>query len=690
MKRRFSLAWVAGLAISGLLTGCGHKAEPEAAATTTSVADEFVNVRVAEAKEVVADDTLAATGSIFAGTDVNVAAKISGRVMSIGADDGQRVLQGQVMVRLDDRAARADLKRAEAGVYSARAALAKAKLSRPLVTVQSESAARTAQAGLDAARARLAQALESEKIAKTKSGSAGVDIAQAEAASAQAVARLAQARETLKITGTQVDSDAEQAAASLAQAQSAQRSAEAALAQAQTSQKLSDTSTKTTLENARQGVIAAQNNLQILQTGARAQERVQAESQVTSAKAAQQTAQIEFDRAKFLYERGAVSKAQFDNAKLALETRNEALRQAQQGLSLVQEGPRVEEVKIAQTQLAQAEQQLALATDSRERESSLRQQDVNRATQAVDRAKETVKQAGAQLRTAQAARGQRSIREQDVAQAEQAVATAEQALKLARAGVGQAEIAAQEVAAARTQVTSAQEQLKQATSNLVQPQMTSEDIKSLEGSLRSAQAIVQQAQVYLGDHTLYAPLAGGVAKKTVEAGEVINPGQTLFRLVSDRYVHFEALVPEEKVRFVTLGSEVDVRVDAVPGEAFTGKVLEILPAADLRSRTFTVKIGVENSAHRLREGMFARGLIVIQRNQHTLQVPSEAVVRRDDKTYLVVVGAGDEATPVEVEVGTARGGLVTILSGEVKPGDRVAVDGAEQVSQPGKVRVLNE
>lgn len=672
------------------LGGCKRGDQPAEQPAAEAAEAQLVTVRAGQAKEVTADETLAATGSIFAGTDVSIAAKIPGKVIYVGADDGQAVAAGRVLVRLDSRAAAAELERARGGLASAVAALNKARLYQRVVEVDAQAAVRSAQAALEAARARLSQAIESEKIARTKSGDEGVDIAQAEANVRQATARLAQARESLRITERKVVSDVESAEAAVAQAEAAQRQAEAGLAKAETARQLADASTRTAVENARQAVASARNHLAILETGARAQERTQAESQVAAARAAQQTAQIEFDRAKFLFESGAVAKAQFDNAKLMLDTRSEQLRQAEQQLSLVREGPRSEEVNIARAQLAQAEQQLSLAEESRARELALRDQDVAAAKQEAERARQGLAQAQAAQRTAQAARGQRDIGEQEVAQAEQALAQAEQALRLAQAGVGQAEIARQEVAAARTGVETAEQNLRRAQSNLVQPSINREDIANLEGAVRAARAAVAAAAVHYGDHQIVSPLTGSVADKKVEVGEVVNPGQTLFRLVSDQFVHFQALVPEEKVRFVSVAMPVEVRVDAVPGQVFEGRVLEILPAADLRSRTFTVKIGVDNSARKLREGMFARGLIVVQRNRTTLRVPSDAVVQRGDKTYVVRLDAGDVATPVEVEVGESRGGTTELVGGGIVAGDRVVVEGAEQIAAQQKVKVLAE
>ncbi len=690
-KQRWRLVGLVAIGTMVLtLVGCGKKKAAEEAKAKAAKAgqSEVAKVRAGEAKETVSDETLAVTGSIFAFSDAAIASKIGGKVIAIGAQEGQRVGAGRVLVRLDDRTARADLKRTRAAVASARAALRKAMTSLGLVQTQSDVGVRSALYELNAARARLAQATEQEKVTRTKSGERGVDIAQAEANVVAAQSRLQQSKDSLRMTREKVETDQTSATAAVAQAQAAIQAATAGVQQAEQSLHLTESSTTSNTENARQGVIAAQNALQIRETGARAQERAQVASQVAAAKAGLATAQADYDRSKYLFDHGAVAKAQLDSIKLVLDTRREQLRQAEEALSLVQEGSRSEEIRIAKAQLAQAQEQLKLVTETRDREVAIRRQEVIRARQDHERAKEGLTQAQAALRAVQAARAQVPIGEQNVAQAEQALSQAEQAARLAHAGVSQAEVARQEVHAAKQAVAGAEQKLRLANSNLVQPTLTLEDIRQLNGALRQAEAAAQAAQVSFSDHQVVAPISGGISEKTVEVGEVVSPGQKLFRLVGDNLVRFDALVPEEKVRLVSLGSSVDVRVDALPDTKFVGHVTEIVPAADVRSRTFTVKVAVPNVSGSLKQGMFARGSIVVQRNKRSLRVPAEAVVSRDERNYIVRLEGSDQATPIEVEVGGNKDGLVEILGGKLMAGDRVAVEGAAEVTTPQKVQLI--
>jgi len=676
-----------GLLALGLTACAKHGKEPAAAAADAAATPDVATVRTGQVTEAVGDETLAVTGSIVAGTDVTIASKIGGRVVSLGADEGQRVPAGRVLVSLDSAAASGQVRQASAAVVSAKAMLNKALLSVSLVETQTDAAVRTATAQLNAAKARRSQAESSLKIAQTKSGDQGVDVSQAKANLRTAENRLAQAQQALIIARQKTAGDVEGAEAGVQQATVSLSAARNRVAQAETSLALTETSTQSALTTAQQSVNQAQNQLAILEDGARAQELGASESAVVAARANLRTAESDFNRAKMLFEGGAVAKSTLDNAQLRLDSAREQAKQAELQASLVKEGPRQQQIAIAKSQLEQAREQLSLAKSNRDHNLALRREDLKNAKEEVTRSEQALRAANAAAETARVARGQVPISEADVASGEQAVEAAKQAVRLAEAGLGQADIAKKELEAAGEAVAQAEQGLRNANAGRVQPSITRQDIAQLRGQVLSAEAALSIARVNLRDHAIIAPIGGGIAEKAVEVGSVVSPGVKLFRLVADNYVHFKALVPEEKLRFISPGDTVDVTVDAQPGRKFPGKVLEILPAADVRSRSFTVKVGVPNVGAKLREGMFARGSVVLQRNKRTLRVPVSAVTRRDDKNWVVKV-EGTRAVPCEVVIGGTRGGLVEISDGNLLPGDTIAVEGAGEVTKEQTIKIM--
>jgi len=147
----------------------------------------------------------------------------------------------------------------------------------------------------------------------------------------------------------------------LLQAEAAIRAAEANLKQAEIAAKVTPAQTEAQIASARAALRSAQARLRALQTGARPQERQQAEQALKSARANFELQKANYERAQRLYEQGAISRQQLDAQRTAYESALAQLRQAEEALSLVREGPRPEEVEAAEEAVKQAQEALRQA-----------------------------------------------------------------------------------------------------------------------------------------------------------------------------------------------------------------------------------------------------------------------------------------------------------------------------------------
>jgi len=112
---------------------------------------------------------------------------------------------------------------------------------------------------------------------------------------------------------------------------------------------------------ARAAVSAARAQRDLLQAGALPEERQQAANAVAQAKAALDQAQTEAERMRSLYAMGAIAKQQLDVVETQLRMARTTYDSARQQQNIVNEGPRVEQIRAAQAQAAGAEAGLAAA-----------------------------------------------------------------------------------------------------------------------------------------------------------------------------------------------------------------------------------------------------------------------------------------------------------------------------------------
>ena len=189
-----------------------------------------------------------------------------------------------------------------------------------------------------------------------------------------------------------------------------------------------------------------------------------------------------------------------------------------------------------------------------------------------------------------------------------------------------------------------------------------------QAGLAQAQAALAQAQTTLGYTRVRAPFDGVVTEKRTDPGTLASSGMTLLVVEDQRRFRLEASVNEADIHLVKLGQAVPVTLDSLPGAQFSGRVAQIVPAADPASRAFVVKVELPADA-RLRSGLFGRAHIARGQRQAIL-LPRSAVLDRGQLQGIYVVGADDLATLHYVTLGKADGEQVEVLSG-LQGGERV-------------------
>ncbi|HEX9107575.1 MAG TPA: HlyD family secretion protein, partial [Longimicrobiales bacterium] len=147
-------------------------------------------------------------------------------------------------------------------------------------------------------------------------------------------------------------------------------------------------------------------------------------------------------------------------------------------------------------------------------------------------------------------------------------------------------ISGQQMDAASAAATAAQAQLLAAQRNA---EAAHQQVLSAGAGLTAADARVaasrasrDQIALQLSYATITAPQTGVVAKRSVEVGQLVNPGQPLMSVVPMATVWVTANLKETEVEHVHPGDAVDFTVDAYPGHTFKGSVESISPATGAR------------------------------------------------------------------------------------------------------------
>ena len=265
-----------------------------------------------------------------------------------------------------------------------------------------------------------------------------------------------------------------------------------------------------------------------------------------------------------------------------------------------------------------------------------------------------------------------------------------------RVGKGQL-IAEMDATQARNALANCEAQMRQANDALARmkqlhDQNSLADMKWVEtqSQVAQAQAQLDMAKKAVADCRVYAPVSGVVGKKMMNAGETALPSQPVCTILNINNVKVKVSVPEKEIARFSATTPTEIRVEAL-GETFAGGRIEKGVQADPVSRTYDIRIRVENPGERLLAGMVCEvkattpspTLPINGEGDHAasvISVPITAVQRSADGSMFVWKAEEGKVHRAKVTLGEASGNRMEVVSG-LKKGDKVIVEGYQKLSE---------
>jgi RND family efflux transporter MFP subunit len=274
-------------------------------------------------------------------------------------------------------------------------------------------------------------------------------------------------------------------------------------------------------------------------------------------------------------------------------------------------------------------------------------------------------------------------------------ATAESRFRMAKSQLAEAQAKSQGAQltygqlkeASKTEGVVAEAEVLQAQSVLEAAKAGVEAAAGAADAAESALRVTRQMEQYL---TVTAPFDGVVTERHVHTGALVgpSPNAALLRLEQNRRLRLDVAVPEADSAGVANGTAVAFTVPAHRTRRFSARVARISRTVDSRSRTMSVELDVDNSSGFLAPGMYPEVTWPVSSRLEVLTVPSTAIVRTTERTFVVRVRQG-EAEWVDVRRGALLGDLVEVI-GNLKPGDLVLRRGTDEVRPGSPVQRLTK
>ena len=198
--------------------------------------------------------------------------------------------------------------------------------------------------------------------------------------------------------------------------------------------------------------------------------------------------------------------------------------------------------------------------------------------------------------------------------------------------------------------------------------------RSLENQVASLLADVERTDIEIRKTSVRAPFDGIVLERTIERGEWCKEGATAAVIAEDKLIDVIADVPEQITRYLFRDMTVQVKAG---GRSVSGKIYVVIPKGDVSTRSFPVKIRVENDGS-LIEGMEATVSLPTDKKTETFTVNRDAIISKFGKNVIFTVSESKAVMVPVIVVGYS--GLTAGIKGEnLSEGMQVIVKGNERV-----------
>lgn len=267
------------------------------------------------------------------------------------------------------------------------------------------------------------------------------------------------------------------------------------------------------------------------------------------------------------------------------------------------------------------------------------------------------------------------VAQMEPAEYQQGVLQAEADLLLEQANQYQAE---SELDLAQRAIARAEALSQRGVLSQVELDTASSEYLAKEAAVKVAQARVARAQALLSNARLLLADADVkilptrlestlvVAERYLDAGETLSVNAPILRIVSMDPVLAVFYVAERDYASLSLGQSVRLSTDAYSDRIFLGQIARMAPVFQESSRQARVEVTIENADQALKPGMFIQAEVELRREENAQVVPAEALIKRNDRPGLFMIGEGSTTVQWrEVEVGIREGNKVQIIAAGV-------------------------
>lgn len=210
-------------------------------------------------------------------------------------------------------------------------------------------------------------------------------------------------------------------------------------------------------------------------------------------------------------------------------------------------------------------------------------------------------------------------------------------------------------------------------------------VQSKELTAQKQEHATEALQKQREDMMLRAPRSGIIAYRNAEVGALATAGTKAFTLVDNRHINIDCNIGENDAAILRPGMLVKITIDAL-GRDFSGKIVFVSPAMEEGTKSYQVRLSLEDGDDTVKAGLFAHTAVDILQRPQTIFVPQSAVLSRNGQQYVFVLLPDGTVEQRTVKIGLLNDEAEEIIEG-LSVGEKVVLTNQDKLQTGMKVKV---
>ena len=208
---------------------------------------------------------------------------------------------------------------------------------------------------------------------------------------------------------------------------------------------------------------------------------------------------------------------------------------------------------------------------------------------------------------------------------------------------------------------------------------TKEAIEVVENRVTEKEVALAQAQQRLEDTSVKAPFNGIITGKRLNSGDFVKRGDEVLEITDLSSLEAEMKTPERYASLMKVGIPVTLSIESLLTER-KGQITAVNEAIDLNTRTFLVKVRIDNRDHSIKAGTFFTSVFQLPPVRDSIAIPTAALRQEGGRSLVWVADDDGRARQLIVVAGEQDDNYVQIRSG-LSGDEKVVIAGAGALSE---------